>query len=637
MEGRLVQNWQIRQLYVIALMLAVIIFLNPPEVSAATAQEYISNGEDLLYTENINDILQAHSIFQDAQVDYPDDPVINAYLAITRLLHLALTSDSGGLQELITRYGIVRTGLDLDALDYDLPEDDNNKYNVPETAPKTESARAFMYGALLDAIDASIGNLDTAIANWNAIGKHIVEKEKRGTDIDTEVDDGDIYLIRSSLKELKSQVLTITAYDLDVDIREVAALDNLEAFSESNFLDRYQDFLLLIPTSATPTGDGIDQLALARTVMMEAIDDYLVASQKIRDDSTLTAGAEELFEIDECDYLLEEWFQDSLTSIKNTLGNPANPASEIPDQEESWIFTDTATGNRILVDLKHNKSEGEFTGLDGGDFVGYFGDIDCLTLNGNQIYIEMESTGWIYSAVGFSGTLNGTSDAISGTYDGWSATQGLVSGDFTATRFSSSANIERINLNPFFGNGSGPYDLRDFLPEFNECDDLVPGTVGFGLNNSVPDATLGGILPDYIQDDWDLDPVYCYLPGSSVAGTLSVPDHSGKGLIYLQIFYYSGRYTTDPDYRFGFQVIYADQFIEGMIYNLDYLPDGVQVFVTAWWDVDLNGVLTTGDYWERFPVFTTQPGQTNLNLTLNSKYSNWSAFPWIHPLLLFAD
>jgi hypothetical protein len=264
MKGRFVPDKQIRHLYIIALMLTALFFLNPINVSAATAQELINSGEDVLYSETIDGILQAHSIFQDAKTAYPDDPVINGYLALTRLFHLALTSESGGLQELLTKYGIVRTGFDIDTLDYDLPKDVNDKYNLPETAPRTESVRAFMSGALLSVIDASIGNLDTTIANWNDSSKHIVAKEKRGTDIDIEVDYGDIYLFRASLKELKSMVLTITAYDLNVDIREIAALDNLDAFSERGFLDRYQDFLRLIPTTATPTGDGISQLALGK-------------------------------------------------------------------------------------------------------------------------------------------------------------------------------------------------------------------------------------------------------------------------------------------------------------------------------------------------------------------------------------
>jgi hypothetical protein len=242
----------------------------------------------------------------------------------------------------------------------------------------------------------------------------------------------------------------------------------------------------------------------------------------------------------------------------------------------------------------------------------------------------MESYGYPYSEVAFAGTLT-SSHAINGTYNGWSDA-GPVSGNFTATRGYVSANIERINLNPFFGNGSGPYDLRDFLPQFNVCDEPVPGTVGIGLNPSTPDATLGGILPDYIQTDWGLDPESCSMAGTSVTGSLSVPAYSGQGLIYIQLFYYYGQYNTDPDNRLGFQVIYADEFTEGMTYSLDYLPVGVQVFATVWWDVDLNGILSPEDYWKRFPVFTTQSGQTVLNLTLNRNF----AHPW-NLLLLLGD
>ena len=573
----------------------------------------------------------AHYTFLEAIGYYPNDPVINAYLALTRMLNLALKSGSGGLQELLSKYGIARTGLDLDTLDYHFPKDANGNYNVPVTAPKTETGRAFMYGALLSAIDASINNLNTTIKNWNDASKHIVAKDKRGTDMDIEVDYGDIYLFRASLKGLKSLVLTITAYDLNIDIREIAALDNLEAFSEKNFLDRYLYFLNLIPTSATPTGNGINQLALARTTLMSGIDDYIAASQKIRNDSDLTPGAEELIEIDECDYILEEWFRNSLTSIKSTLSNPFNPASQIPDHEEEWIFTDTATGHRIRVILKHNKIQGKFDGIDGGDFVGYDGDITCLKISGNQIYIEMESDGYPNSEVAFAGTLTSPDVINNGTYNGWSDA-GPVSGNFYATRVQVLANIERINLNPFFGNGSGPYDIRDFLPQFNVCDEPVPGTVGIGLNPSAPDATLGGILPDYIQTDWSLDPESCSTAGTSVGGTLSVPDHSGNGLIYIQVFRYYGSYDTDPDNRLGFQVIYADKFVEAMTYRLNYLPVGVQVFVTAWWDVDLNGILSPGDYWKRFPVFTTQSGQTVLNLTLSKNFG----LPW-NLLLLLGD
>ncbi|MBW2030587.1 MAG: hypothetical protein JRJ31_16110, partial [Deltaproteobacteria bacterium] len=55
-----------------------------------SADEYISSGEDALFSKTVDSILQAHSTFEAAHTAYPNDPVINAYLALTRLLDLAL-------------------------------------------------------------------------------------------------------------------------------------------------------------------------------------------------------------------------------------------------------------------------------------------------------------------------------------------------------------------------------------------------------------------------------------------------------------------------------------------------------------------------------------------------------------------
>jgi hypothetical protein len=61
-----------------------------------------------------------------------------------------------------------------------------------------------------------------------------------------------------------------------------------------------------------------------------------------------------------------------------------------------------------------------------------------------------------------------------------------------------------LNLNLLFGYGSGPYDLRDFLPRFDRNNEPVAGTVGSGLGN---DATLGGILPGFSQSDWGVSSI----------------------------------------------------------------------------------------------------------------------------------
>ena len=164
--------------------------------------------------------------------------------------------------------------------------------------------------------------------------------------------------------------------------------------------------------------------------------------------------------------------------------------------------------------------------------------------------------------------------------------------------------------------------MRDFLPQINACDDFVPNTVGYGLNPSAPDATLGGILPDFTQADWKLDPDNCLPAGtSSVSGTLSVPAYNGHGPIYIQIFRYFGQNIIDPDIRLGIQIIYPDEFTEGMIYSLGKL------------DKDFNGILTSDDLITYTSSFTTQSNQTNLNLRLTGSYMG--GMPWVHMLLLF--
>ena len=61
-----------------------------------------------LYSENIDSILEAYSTFEAAATLYPDDPVINGYLAFTRLLYYAFTYDSSGATPLMNQYGITR-------------------------------------------------------------------------------------------------------------------------------------------------------------------------------------------------------------------------------------------------------------------------------------------------------------------------------------------------------------------------------------------------------------------------------------------------------------------------------------------------------------------------------------------------
>jgi hypothetical protein len=49
-----------------------------------------------------------------------------------------------------------------------------------------------------------------------------------------------------------------------------------------------------------------------------------------------------------------------------------------------------------------------------------------------------------------------------------------------------------LDLTKFFDSPIG--NLRDYLPDFNTENNVI--------NGSFPDPTIGGILPDFQQDDW---------------------------------------------------------------------------------------------------------------------------------------
>ena len=148
----------------------------------------------------------------------------------------------------------------------------------------------------------------------------------------------------------------------------------------------------------------------------------------------------------------------------------------------------------------------------------------------------------------------------------------------------------------------------------------------------MPDATLAGILPDFTQTDWNIEAADCTPAGTgSVSGTLSVPDYNGQGPIYIQIFQNFGQTGMDFDTRLAIDVIYPDEFTEGMIYNLSELPAGVQAYISVWWDKDFNGIPTSADLISYTSKFTTQSGPINMNLRLTSAVR---AMPWLQLLLL---
>ena len=483
---------------------SILLFFGLTASHATTVEQYIETGETQLFSGTVSGVIDAYVTFGTARGEYPNDPVINAYLAITRLLDLGLKDgdDTSGLRYLMEQYGFTMTGDNFGEITLTDPVTGDGDIILPETAPSGETLRAFLSGQFMTAINASIANLDITANQWNDTSKHIILKENFGFDpeaiYDIEMDYGDIYLFRSVLTAMKALALIITAYDIDVDLREIAALSNMDVTFDPNvLLARYGDSLKLLPTATTAAGNGALQLSNAKTTLIDAINDYLTTSGILRNEDDPQAGAEELVEIDECELLEEEWYRNSLTALRDSLTNTT--VFQLVEREETWEFTDSPSGDTINLYFEHNMSEGSFESYD----LSLWGGIECVVIDGSQISVEL--SGWNFEAT-FEGTYNsGLGTITDGTYSG-TASGEPISGDFTGERTDWEEEITTFNLNPLFGSGSGPYDLRNLLPEFNCCGEPIDGTAGHGLGD---DPTLGGIIPGMTHDMWDFDDTPC--------------------------------------------------------------------------------------------------------------------------------
>lgn len=468
---------------------------------ADTAEEYIEAGETQLLEKTSTSVQAAYDTFQAAKVEHPNDSVINIYLALTRITNLFLTENPEGAQALLELYGFDFEGDTYDTYDIVPPASTNGGILIPETSPSGETVRSFLDNSFITTLTGSIANLDTAVSNWTPADKHIIPQTYLLTDADIEFDYGDLLLLRAWLKGIKSTLLFISAYDLDVNVREVIALSNADMFNFNAVLGRYSDLLMLLPTATTPSVNGSTMLSDAKTAFQGMIEDYLAAMNHIDNDTDTEAGAEELFEIDECDTNEEEYFRSIMTAAGTSL--TSGTAFQVTEDTETWTFTDDATSYEILVTLENNKGEGYFSSAGGSEFVGSEGWLECGNFDGdtNTITLGFDSG---QGNVTFTGTLAGgaiSGGSYSGVIDGTP-----VSGTFTGTRTDVSSEITNYNLNPIFGDGSGPYNIRDLLPQFNNYNEAIYGTAGHGLGD---DATLGGILPDDTQDDWDFDGNAC--------------------------------------------------------------------------------------------------------------------------------
>jgi hypothetical protein len=152
----------------------------------------------------------------------------------------------------------------------------------------------------------------------------------------------------------------------------------------------------LLTTGGTPAYNGAAKLAEAKAAFVGAIDDYTLASEKIRTDKAVTPGAEKLVAIEDRDLLAEAWWRQEAGKIKTAL--QGNTVYEMVDDRETWEVTESATGKKIQIEWHKRKSDGSVWSNYGEmtSFVGRPGSLEYTLLNGSDLTVRLSTNGYYY-------------------------------------------------------------------------------------------------------------------------------------------------------------------------------------------------------------------------------------------------
>ena len=501
-------NWRIVSLVTIALSLWMAGSIHPAQASDAS-NALVAEGRALIFQGQVTtyaDIVAARDKFEQAVSSDSSDKTANLFYAVTRLAAFLIETSPTGLNtaaDLAGLFGLnVYPTRTLGEQPIDEPPLSYDQYDPPATVPDGAALHAFFDGPFIAEIDSALANLE-AVGSGFALA---LSPEETG-DQQVEIDEGDILLFKSSLQLLKACLLVVTAYDLDVDLRELIVLGNAGVLRLQEILDDNPDLLKL------RTAEGAARLAEARTSLRAGID----SAQAAYDAISLEADSQDddLFYFDSAETrrdALGDLVQ--LEEINSALVE--NRAANFSRTYESWTLTNIADGSRLAVSFEYLATppagtfdelileDTNFYGINDCAFFACNGHLESAYRNGSQVTWNLTTGGSDPFTAAINGTVSG--DTIAGTYTRTTdfGTEGPY--NFAGTRNAMETGTKSLNPNAVFGNtGQDPLDIRAALPKFGIRDDAVAGTFPANANGHV----LNGIRPDAATNEqlaaqWEL-------------------------------------------------------------------------------------------------------------------------------------
>jgi hypothetical protein len=478
------------------------------------SQALIVEGRAFLFNNSIftySGIVAANEKFEAAVATDPTDEEANFFYAITRICAFILEQGSGGgletLGDVFEAFGVTRSDNDYveQGPPFNDPPETDGHYNPPAVIPSGEEVRAFLAGPFVTLLEGSLSNVSVITDPFLVT----LRASETGELHDVEVDYCDVLLLKSALYGLRCYLLIASAYDLDIDLRDIVVLGNAGVLQiQRDLLDKYGNLLTL-------RGDGTTSLDSAKQSLLDAIAAYrdaLTCMENEPDDQ-----ADDLFYFGSSeDESMARVFLTHLTEAESSV-NENRPAS-FTAIKDTWILTD-GNGDRLQMEIEKdtngNFAGGSVQGLDGCGFICCGGSVEYFSVSAtNVVTITVSCGGWCPVSATLSGTIN-TDQITGGTFDATDCQQ-TWSGEFTGILQNTETKTETIDFNCVFGNtGKTPLDIRAVLPEFDQYDDIIPNTFP-PTDDSSP--VLNGLFPDY-PTNADLTKLLDLQP----SGTFNIP------------------------------------------------------------------------------------------------------------------
>jgi hypothetical protein len=384
-------------------------------------------------------------------------------------------------------------------------------YTIPSGAPNANDIYLKIKNSIIPEINSIIAELSTIKDSASKRFEISFLPGETGLGKTIKVDYSEVLILKGLLLGLKSQLELKQAYDLAVGPNDPSVQDaisqvlcgtgTLPNAAINNWLDGYPHLLTVL-------SGGNSLLVQSKKDLIDAINSYFAAIKYLQ--SIKDSPEDHLIYIDPGDKPVFDLVGKRLTTLRDSLKK--GTAGKYPVETANRYKV--RKGSKVIGDLALVYDVTGFSGDEGtltfsSSVTPASWEVDSFDVTGTDFGLDLE----YYSdseqrEAWFEGTLSKDGKKITnGTLEYWGYWSGAWHDSQTVSGLSvqlskTQTTYKRLDLNPVFGGSKrypNPVSPRDLLPQFDNNNLVVPGTVGHGLHD---DATLGGILPDTNQQDW---------------------------------------------------------------------------------------------------------------------------------------